>query len=73
MRNPWGHFEFTEGEYSDTSAKWTDDLKKKVNFKSKGDDGTFFMTPKELMNNFVNMSVCFYRDSYRYSGITITP
>ena len=38
LRNPWGEKEFN-GDWSDKSSKWTDELKKKVDFEGVKDDG----------------------------------
>lgn len=42
MRNPWGRGEW-QGDWSDSSYKWTDSVKEMLNY-SNQDDGIFFMT-----------------------------
>lgn len=42
MRNPWGAEEFT-GDWSDSSTKWTDELKEEAGWVS-ANDGSFFMS-----------------------------
>ena len=41
IRNPWGHKEWN-GDWSDKSKLWTDDLKKKLGYEDV-DDGIFWM------------------------------
>ena len=55
LRNPWGTGEFN-GEWSDYSSKWTEELKKKYNYYEK-DDGDFFMGFNDFLKYFVNMGI----------------
>ena len=55
LRNPWGSGEFN-GEWSDYSSKWTEDLKKKYNYYEK-DDGDFFIGFKDFLRYFVKMGI----------------
>jgi len=55
LRNPWGTGEFN-GEWSDYSSKWTEELKKKYNYYEK-DDGDFFMGYKDFLKYFVKMGI----------------
>ena len=43
LRNPWGEKEFN-GDWSDKSSKWTDELKKQVDFEGVKGDGIFYMS-----------------------------
>ena len=53
LRNPWGNGEYT-GDWSDSSKKWTSDLKKKFNFVKK-DDGDFYMAYEDYLKYYVVM------------------
>jgi calpain-15 len=46
LRNPWGEKEWN-GDWSDTSPKWTAELKKSLGFTA-GEDGTFFMALEDF-------------------------
>ena len=58
IRNPWGYKEWN-GDWSDSSPKWTPELKEKVNFEKK-DDGIFFISFKDYLDFFYNTSICKY-------------
>jgi hypothetical protein len=53
LRNPWGNGEYT-GDWSDSSKKWTSELKKKYNFVKK-DDGDFYMAYEDFLKYYVVM------------------
>ena len=53
LRNPWGNGEYT-GDWSDSSKKWTTELKKKYNFVKK-DDGDFYMAYEDYLKYYVVM------------------
>ena len=53
LRNPWGNGEYT-GDWSDSSKKWTSELKKKYNFIKK-DDGDFYMAYEDYLKYYVVM------------------
>ena len=53
LRNPWGEGEFN-GDWSDYSSKWTEDLKKQYKYYEK-EDGDFFMGYKDFLQYFVTM------------------
>jgi hypothetical protein len=46
----WGTFEW-DGDWSDDSGKWTDELKRACRFEKK-DDGTFWMSWADFLKNF---------------------
>jgi calpain-15 len=49
LRNPWGKESWT-GEWSPKSEKWTDELRKKLNYySSEKDDGIFFISLTDFM------------------------
>lgn len=64
MRNPWGSFEW-RGEYNEESKKWTEELKKKVNF-LKADDGVFFITLSEFVSQFDQFCICYIHENFKY-------
>ena len=53
LRNPWGEGEFN-GDWSDFSSKWTEELKQKYKYYEK-EDGDFFMGYKDFMKYFITM------------------
>ena len=50
LRNPWGKFEWN-GDWSDESSLWTEELKEAVGMTS-SDDGTFWMSFEDLQRYF---------------------
>lgn len=50
VRNPWGESEW-EGDWSDRSKIWTDDLKKELQHEDK-DDGIFWISYEDLLRNY---------------------
>ena len=46
MRNPWGN-EVWNGDWSDTSSRWTSRLKQEVDFEKKN-EGIFYMSVEDL-------------------------
>ena len=66
LRNPWGHFEW-EGDWSDKSELWTDELKQQVGFTDDEFDGLFWMAIPDLMKYFNRAQICRVNDSYFYS------
>lgn len=58
IRNPWGSKEWN-GDWSDNSTLWTDDLKQKLEFESK-DDGIFFISYEDYMKFFYITTICKY-------------
>ncbi|OHT05787.1 hypothetical protein TRFO_26383 [Tritrichomonas foetus] len=57
LRNPWGNFEWT-GDYSDTSDKWTESLKKELGFEN-SNDGAFWMLFSDFSRYFTSISYSF--------------
>ena len=51
IRNPWGVEKF-KGAWSDSSAKWTDKLKKEVGLKATKKDGIFWMAVEDFATQF---------------------
>jgi len=67
LRNPHGRGEWN-GAYSDNDSKWTDKLKKLVDFK-KINDGIFHMTFEDYLKNYRETTICEARDNYILSSI----
>jgi hypothetical protein len=61
LRNPWGCFEW-DGDFSDHSALWTEELKRAVQFEAK-DDGSFWMCLRDFRKGFVDITACLCQDS----------
>lgn len=62
LRNPWGKFEF-KGEWSDSDTKWTEEMRKTLNFVQE-DDGLFWMSLKDFIYNFTNLDIVWdYKNS----------
>lgn len=68
LRNPWGNFEWN-GDWSDHSDKWTQELIEKVNFEKK-DDGCFFMSFDDFIKFFTTSHICYYFDDYNFVSKT---
>ena len=64
LRNPWGSYEWN-GDYSDKSDKWDEELKKFVNYQNQ-DDGIFFMKVEDFLNYFPYTFICKYKNNYHY-------
>lgn len=69
LRNPHGKGEWN-GDWSDTSSKWTPVLRKKVNMKN-ALDGTFYMPLDAFMSNFSEVGVCHYKPKYVYTSLKL--
>ena len=57
LRNPWGKFEW-DGDWSDNSSLWTEEMKQEVNPILDEDDGTFWMSFEDFISNFAQVDVC---------------
>ena len=66
LRNPWGQGEW-KGDWSDESSLWNDKLKREAGW-TNIDDGTFYMTYPDLLENFCALSICHYYDDFLYSS-----
>ena len=70
IRNPWGKGEW-KGDYSDKSAKWTEQLKRAVNHVDE-EDGVFFMTVNDFRAHFSSFSTGYYHDDFVYNWLKDT-
>ena len=69
LRNPWGEGEFN-GEWSDFSSKWTEELKQKYKYYEK-EDGDFFMGYKDFLKYFVTMGFAKLHPKFSSSRLKI--
>ena len=56
LRNPWGSYEWG-GDWSDHSPLWTSSMKEAVGFVD-ADDGSFWMSFKDFVNEYNQVGVC---------------
>ena len=63
LRNPWGEKEFN-GDWSDKSSKWTDELKKKVDFEGVKDDGIFYMSYEDFIEYYSLIEILKHKQGY---------
>mmetsp|Transcript_5690 Transcript_5690/g.9022 ORF Transcript_5690/g.9022 Transcript_5690/m.9022 type:complete len:264 (+) Transcript_5690:873-1664(+) len=64
LRNPWGDFEWN-GDWSDKSDLWTDDIKEQCGYND--DVGLFWMSYTDICHYFSRIQVCHINDDYSYS------
>ena len=69
LRNPWGEGEFN-GDWSDFSSKWTEELKQKYKYYEK-EDGDFFMGYNDFMKYFVTMGFAKLHPKFSSSKLKI--
>ena len=63
LRNPWGEKEFI-GDWSDKSSKWTDEIKKKVDFEEDKDDGIFYMSYDDFVKYYEILEILKMKEGY---------
>ena len=51
MRNPWG-VEVWNGDWSDNSSLWTDQLRQELEWHDKRDDGIFYLSVEDLYDRY---------------------
>lgn len=66
IRNTWAPFEW-DGEWSDNSPLWTDDVVKKVGFVPAKEEGLFWMNLDDFVNEFTRFSFKRMQDQLKYS------
>ncbi len=69
LRNPWGEGEFN-GDWSNYSSKWTDELKKEYNYSEK-QDGDFFIGYKDFLKYFVTIGIAKLHPTFTCTRIKI--
>jgi len=60
MRNPWGS-EGYDGPWNDKDARWTSEMKERLNHKTMN-DGIFFMPIESFRVAFYGISLGMYQD-----------
>ena len=70
LRNPWGNTEWS-GDYSDSSRKWTTNLKKECGFDKSKDDGSFWMTFEDFTKYFLVAGICHLYQDYVYTFLHV--
>ena len=63
LRNPWGEKEFN-GQWSDNSLMWNDELKKLVNFDGIRDEGIFYMSYEDFIEYFSTVEILNIKKGY---------
>jgi len=67
LRNPWGKFEWN-GDFSDSSPLWTDQMKKALQYEN-ADNGVFFIPVKDFRIHFREYTIHQYDESWQYSYV----
>ena len=69
IRNPWGRVEWN-GDWSDKSSKWTPALKRdpEIGWSDK-EDGIFFMSEQDYLENYNMSTICYYVDGHDHSSV----
>ena len=70
LRNPWGHKEWA-GDWSDSSNKWTKDIRIQCHNYDVKDDGSFWMSFEDFIKYFIIGGICHLYQDYHYSFIHI--
>ena len=65
IRNPWGFKEWN-GDWSDNSDKWTEDLKRQAKF-VKADDGIFHISFDDYLEHFYITTICKAAETHHLS------
>jgi len=70
LNNPWGDTEFS-GDWGETSKIWTEELKEKLFFSEKN-DGDFFISFNDFINNFNSIGILKLHEEYLSNSIRIS-
>lgn len=70
MRNPWGEIEWN-GNWSDNSGAWTQDLRKRLNVTRDTDDGLFWIDFEDLIENFEAIFINKVEPTFTFNSIPI--
>ena len=70
LRNPWSKGEWN-GDWSDKSPLWDNQLKNIVNFSDK-QDGIFFMSDNDFFKFFKHVEICYLLYNAKMSKLTVT-
>lgn len=69
IRNPWNNFEW-EGDWSDSSRLWTDQIKEEVEYEP-STEGIFFMSLTDYLDSFTASVICKVHDDYEYTKFEV--
>jgi len=65
LRNPWGSFEY-KGKYDENNEEiWKDQKLRQILNYNKKDDGKFYMTIEEFIDNFDSIYVCHIKPNFK--------
>ena len=70
LNNRWGDIEYS-GDFSETSKKLTEELKEKLNYSEK-EDGDFFISFNDFINNFKYIGIVKLHEKYVTNSLRIT-
>ena len=70
LTNPWGDAEYS-GDWSETSSRWTDELKEKLQLSEKK-DGDFFISYNDFINYFGSIGIVKLHEDYLSNSIRIS-
>ncbi|KAK3274001.1 hypothetical protein CYMTET_17794 [Cymbomonas tetramitiformis] len=71
VRNPWGQGVEWNGDWSDSSELWTEELKAELGWAEK-EDGTYWMTAEDFHLYFEWVGIACIRDKWHHSSIVLT-
>lgn len=67
IKNPWGTNEW-EGDWSDKSKKWTDEIKELLNFEDK-EDGIFWINFNDFLKFYTSTHILHESEGYFYDKV----
>ena len=70
LRNPWGNGEWS-GEWSDSSRKWTNDLRNQCDNYERKNDGSFWMSFNDFRTYFIVIGICHLYQDYKYTVLHV--
>lgn len=71
IRNPWANFEW-KGDWSDSSALWTEDLRRDVNYPENPESGIFFMSINDYHKYFPVTWAARVKNNNHYQSVNFT-
>ena len=70
LRNPWGNGEWS-GDWSDSSRKWTTDLRNQCDNFERKDDGSFWISYSDFRTYYVVVGICHLYQDYKYTALHV--
>lgn len=61
IRNPWGRFEW-DGDWGDSSDKWTDEMIEEIKPVLDDSDGAFWMCWEDFYTRYVSINICWMKN-----------